>query len=99
MGFVKYDDDLRAWVYSVSQAELERIDTKKTVSYLLGARDADVRIGDKIAITCQNICFDGKITGRRHYEDFVALPLLRRRLLWNLVGIKRAVTEILWICT
>ena len=74
MGFVKYDDDLRAWVYSVSQAELERIDTKKTVSYLLGARDADVRVGDKIAITCQNICFDGKIIGRRHYEDFVALP-------------------------
>lgn len=60
--------------YRVSIEEYEKIANNLITSYMLGSKDKNIKEGDIIAITCNNIQLKAVITQTRNYPDYISLP-------------------------
>lgn len=60
--------------YNVSTDEYVRLSNQELNCYLLGARDKNIKVGDKIIAICDNLQISAEITELRHYADYTELP-------------------------
>lgn len=79
----KYLDDLfeeqafpALYEYELSTEEFSLVDARKMTSFLTSA-EHDIRVGDRLMLTCDNIGIAAEITGARRYRDHTELPPVR----------------------
>ncbi len=60
--------------YELGEEEYGRVERRETTSFLVGGRDRDVRIGDKLFFLYDNIGMNAEVTGLRRYADYTELP-------------------------
>jgi len=60
--------------YKVGIDEYVKVANKQTTSYMLGWKDKNARVGDKITITYDNVQISAEITRLRNYPDYLSLP-------------------------
>ncbi len=60
--------------YKVGIDEYVKVANKQTTSYMLGWKDKNARVGDKITITYDNVQISAEITRLRNYPDYISLP-------------------------
>lgn len=60
--------------YKVSIDEYVKVANKQTTSYMLGWKDKNARVGDKITVTYDNMQISAEIKRLRNYPDYISLP-------------------------
>ena len=60
--------------YKVGIDEYVKVANKKTTSYMLGWKDKNAKVGDRITVTYDNVQISAKITRLRNYPDYISLP-------------------------
>ena len=60
--------------YKVGIDEYVKIAKKQTTSYMLGWKDKNAKVGDKITVTYDNIQISAEIKRLRNYPDYISLP-------------------------
>ena len=60
--------------YKVGIDEYVKIAKRQTTSYMLGWKDKNARLGDKITIMYDNVQISAEITRLRNYPDYISLP-------------------------